>query len=360
MTPRYIIHIGPLKTASTYIQECLTAVRLDLEAQGICYPADLLDENARFMHMPVVRALRRNQSASLKEVFGRLNQAGHHTILLSCEHMIFLKPEQFAALRDATGASDISVVYTCRRWSDRLASIWNQNLMMGDAQTLPEFFLSLVAGIGPSYMPKWVREQGPGADFDYSLTWQTIEKVFGRDALTIFPYSEILDRGGDVYVQFCRDVLGLAEAPATNLTGTRRWASLGTTDQEILRVLNRLHVNEHGEQTDQVRANFMRRRKHYDTARIVEAMAPSSAEMTIDDNSVLFDAPFDNMNRYVDRVAGADILFERRQKQARYVQAEYLLRDGVREDLHGIYAQIAAELAAAPARERRRPKAAAP
>ena len=349
MPPRYIIHIGPLKTASTYIQECLTAARLALEAQGICYPAELLDENAKFMHMPVVRALRRNQAGKLRETFAKLNEAGHHTILLSCEHMIFLKPDQLVALRDATGASDIRIVYTCRRWSDRLTSIWNQNLVMGDTQTLPEFLFSLFAGEGPSYMPKWLRDQGPGADLDYSITWKGIENVFGREALQIFPYSEIMDRGGDVYVEFCKSVLGLSEAPEAQMAGTKRWASLPTDDQEILRVLNLLHFEAHGQKTDQVRAIFTRRRKSYDTARIAAAMAGSPAEITIDDNFSQFDAPFANMTRYVDRVVGSNALFERRVKQARYVHAGYLLKDGVREDMLGIYGQIATEVAAMPA-----------
>jgi hypothetical protein len=354
LPPRYIIHIGPLKTASTYIQECLTAARLDLLAAGICYPAELLDENAKFMHMPVVRMLRRNQIAPLRDIFAGLNAQGHATILLSCEHMIFLKPDQLAALRDATGATDIRIVYTSRRWSDRLPSIWNQNLVMGDAQTLPEFLLSLMAGEGPFYMPKWLREQGPGADLNYSLTWQTIETVFGRDALTIFPYSVIMDQGGDVFERFCRDVLGLEAAPSTQLTGTRRWSSLPTGDQEILRVLNQLHLDAQGEPTDQVRAVFMRRRRKFDTARIAAAMEAYGAAIPIDDSAVQFDAAFDAMTRYVDRVAGADVLFERRAKPAKYVQPGYLLRDGVREDLLQVHAAIAAEMAEAPARGRQK------
>jgi hypothetical protein len=69
---------------------------------------------------------------------------------------------------------------------------------------------------------------------------------------------------------------------------------------------------------------------------------------------VQFDAAFDAMTRYVDRVAGADVLFERRAKPAKYVQPGYLLRDGVREDLLQVHAAIAAEMAEAPARGRQK------
>ena len=346
MTPRYIIHIGPLKTASTYVQECLTAARADLERQGICYPAELLDENASFMHMPVYRALARNQAEALRPVFARLNAAGHHTILLSCEHLIYLRAEAFAALRDVTGASDIKIVYTCRRWSDRLSSIWNQTLFMGATHSLPEFYLSMLAPKPTFQHPKKLREVDPASDLDYSITWRMLEGVFGRHALEIFPYSAIMDRGADLFDAFCQDVLGLAAAPKTQITGTRRWASLPTEDQEVLRMLNQLHLDTHAKPTDEVRAQFMRRRKQYDTMRIVEAMKPYTTHMEIDDANILFDEAFNNMNAYADRVVGGDILFERKQKMAKYVQPGYLLRDGVREDIHKIFAQIGTDLAA--------------
>ena len=354
MTPRYVIHIGPFKTASTYIQECLTSARAALAAEGVCYPAELADPSAKFMHMPVVRALKRNQGETLRPVFAALNAAGHKTVVLSCEHMVFLKPAEMRVLRDVTGASDVRVVYTCRRWSDRLASIWNQNLLMGDTQSLPEFFFSLTAGEAPSYMPKWLREQGPGADLDYSVTWKQVEDVFGRDGLTIFPYSDIMDRGGDVYEHFCRDVLGLEAAPPTALKGSRRWSSLPADDQEILRRLNMLYVAEHGEPTDQLRVQMMRRRKQYDTSLISAAMAPSMAEMAIDDHFVQFDAAFESMSRYADRVAGAGVLFEKRRKAAKYVRSGYLLSEGVREAYTGIYRQMLTEVPVREAKAKRK------
>jgi hypothetical protein len=202
----------------------------------------------------------------------------------------------------------------------------------------------MLAGGPPSYFPKWMRELEHNSDVDYSVSWRGIEAVFGRDALKIFPYSPIMDRGGDVFEQFCRDVLGLPQAPPTQVTGTLRWASLPPPDQEILRMLNQLYVDVHGRESDAPRSRFVRGRKTFDTARIEAAMEPFAAALTIDDTNIQFDRAFQNMSTYADCVLGGPVLFERRRKPARYVQQGYLLRSFVREDLHAIYARIAAEL----------------
>ncbi len=346
MTPRYIIHVGPLKTASTYVQECLTASRADLETQGICYPSELLDPNTGFMHLPVFEALVRKDAESLRPAFARLNAAGHQTILLSCEMFIFLGREDFAALRDVTGATEIRVVYTCRRWSDRFTSIWNQTLFMGSSHSLPEFILSVQAAATPNSQAKRVPGIDRARDLEYNMTWRMLENVFGREGLQIFPYSVVMDRGEELFAAFCRDVLGLLSAPPTPFTGTRRWESLSTNDQEVLRMLNQIYLHDHAARTDEIRSQFMLRRAHYNTVRIVDEMAPYVTPLIIDDHNVLFDGPFERMSRFADRVLNSEVIFERKHKIAKYVQPGYLLRDGVREDLHRIYGQIQDDLRA--------------
>ena len=350
MAPRYIIHIGPLKTASTYIQECLTAARPDLEAKGICYPAELLDEHARFMHMPVYRALVRNQAETLRPVFQRLNAAGHDTILISCEHLIFVKPEGFVALREATGASDFKVVYTCRRWSDRLSSIWNQTLFMGATHSLPEFYLAILAGEAPNYYPKWMKEVDPGSDLDYSISWRAVEAVFGRDALEIFPYSAI---NGSRRRCLCPVLQGCARPGGGAADKTHRHQTLGIA-------VDAGSGNPAYAETSYISTPTAARatrcappscagRKNYDTAAIAAAIEPYVAKLTIDDANVQFNKAFNNMKAYTDRVVGNDVLFERKHKQARYVQPGYLLQPGIGPEIHGLYDQITRDLAASKA-----------
>ena len=344
MAPRYIIHIGPMKTASTYVQQCLTEGRDELLAQGICYPEEFIAENNGFMHIPIFHALLRRRADSLAPKFARLNAQGHKTILLSCEHFHFLPPDALRKLRDLTGASDIQVVYTARRWSDRIGSLWNHSIFTGGQQSLPEFYISLMAGETLNYYAKWMKELGVAPYLDYSQTWDTIADIFSRDAVTIFPYSAIMDRGEDVFEAFCRDILGVAAAPKTRLTGQRRWASMPTDTQEIVRVLNELHRAATGDDNGVMSVKFMRNRKKLTTELTVAAIASETKRLTLDDRTTQFDAAFAAMHAYTDRVAGGGPIFERAAKAVPYVRPGYMLQDGVREEIQEIYHRLSADV----------------
>jgi hypothetical protein len=104
MTPRYIIHVGPMKTASTYLQLCFTAVREDLAKLGVCDPAELADPKATFMHMPRYRALARSSTSAQAATTPSCSPALH-----SCEHLVFIRPTAFRALRDLLGNADVTI-----------------------------------------------------------------------------------------------------------------------------------------------------------------------------------------------------------------------------------------------------------
>ena len=170
--------------------------------------------------------------------------------------------------------------------------------------------------------------------------------MFGRGALVIFPYSVITDRGEDVYVRFCTDVLTLEQAPATALTGSTRWTSLVTEDQEVLRMLNYLYLEDNEHENSDIRVQMARRRRKYDASMTIEAMQGYVARLAVDDRAPQFSAAFANMQAYGDRTLGGGALFEPRSKQVRYVEPGYLLRDGVRENLTQVYQSIVADMPA--------------
>jgi hypothetical protein len=328
-----------MKTASTYLQRCLKEAQPELLERGICYP--------EFTPLTVFAALMRNKVQPLAAAFEKLNAEGHNTVLIYGEHLSMLPLEKLQQLRELIGASDVRVVYNCRRWSDRLGSIWNQGIFMGGTLSLPEFYWALAGGANPrEYLPRWNKD-GLSNDLDYSVAWQALAQVFGRDSLQIFPYSDIMDRGDDMFVRFCHDILELPDTPAAASMGKRAWTSMTTEDQEVVRMLNGIWLESHDAETDALRSHFLRKRKAYDTSRIKEAMQPHIKTLTLDDKSAHFDAPFQNMNAFVDRVIGGTRLFERRAKKVAYVGSQYLLRPGVREDLQKIYDNVTTEMAAA-------------
>ena len=344
MTPRYVIHIGPMKTASTYLQESLAASGEDLRREGVCYPAELLDAKHGVLHLPVYYALVRRQAETLRPIFAKLNAEGHRIVLLSCEHLAFLPPDAFRTLKEETGASEFEIVYTCRRWSDRIGSLWNHSLFSGSAQSFHEFYFSVLAAEPLIYYPKRLKVASASPDLDYSLTWDMLASVFGRDSLSIFPYSAIMDRKEDVFERFCTDVLGLAQAPPTKFAGLRRWASMTTITRELVRVLNDMHFNATADRSSMF-TPLGRIRKQCDLIRLKQAIGEATAKVVVQDSMAQFATAFERMSRYSDRVIGGGPLFEFSEKPVEYAQPGYMLNDGIREDYQAIYRKITDQLA---------------
>jgi hypothetical protein len=328
--PRYVIHVGPMKTGSTYLQKCLTGAAGDLLAQGVCYPTELLALNNKHMHMPVFTAARKRREQDVRPVFERLNAAGYETILLSCEHFIKLTRKQLIWLRDMIGAPDIEIVYACRRWSDRIPSMWFQSLFTGEADTLPEFYVKLLNG------------QANNADVDYSLKWRMLANIFGREHVSLFPYSTIMDRGEDIFTRFCTDILHLKTVPQPPSFGAKLWASFSTQDTELLRVLNGIYIAAHGARDARMYWQLNRRRGSIEAATITEAMGAHLTTMQLADTATHFDSAFSRMQEFADRVIGGDAVFERKDAQEPYVAPGYLLHKGVTSQLRAIYDKFSA------------------
>lgn len=353
MPPRYVIHVGPLKTASTYVQQCFAAVQPALQERGVYYPPELIDPGNKHMHMPVYVAMVRNQAEKLRPIFARINQEGHKTVVLSCEHLIFLRPDELAKLREVIGVPDIEIVYVMRRWSDRIASLWNQSLFMGGYQTLPEFYLGLLDERTPEYYPKKLGARAGGYDIDYSLAWREITSVFGRDALRLFSYSTVMDGKSDVYTRFCTDVLGLTDVPLPNFLGDKRWASMPKDEAELLRTLNAMYFKKNKETTVGIRNMIMWKRVPIDRPRFAAAMDGETAQLTIDDRAVHFDGAYQRMMEFADRIVpGAGVspgeIFTRLARQNAYCHQGWLLEPGMADAMHGLYAQMTTALESEP------------
>src|ERR1700739_379591 len=97
---RYLIHVGPYKTGTTYLQHAFTAMRPILPSRGICYPENWGSIHG---HHILTAQLQRDEKASLRDAFGRLAGAGDTTILLSSETFSSLTDGQVADLRDVLG-----------------------------------------------------------------------------------------------------------------------------------------------------------------------------------------------------------------------------------------------------------------
>src|SRR5437868_4555137 len=165
--PKYIIHVGPPKTGSKYLQSLLYHFRDTLAEAGIWYPDIWWTASNHIFHFAPVLQLRSGATTELEAAFAKLNSSPYDTIVLSCEGFVDLSVEQLETLRDDLIQNQpIEIIYYLRRWSERIPSDWQQEVKMGQHQTLPEFYLRLLED--PIRRPR----------VNYAFTLQKLGRVF--------------------------------------------------------------------------------------------------------------------------------------------------------------------------------------
>ena len=83
--PKYVIHVGPSKTGSKYLQSMLFYSRETLLADGINYPDNWWTQPHQITHDPLLRILRDKRYTEVEEAFRQLNSSGCRIVVLSCE-----------------------------------------------------------------------------------------------------------------------------------------------------------------------------------------------------------------------------------------------------------------------------------
>jgi hypothetical protein len=339
--PRYVIHIGPMKTASTYLQRCIGGAAEDLKTHDVYVPRELTNGVHLNVHNPVLNALRNKERFDkMKPKVAAVNAAGHGTVLLSSEFFVFATPERLLRLRELLGTDDVTIAYMCRRWSDRITSLCFQSVFYGHTRTLPEFAARLMAG-----------EDDEG-DLDYALVWQRWADVFGRDALKIVPFSNIVDGKADIFDRFCTDVLGITDVPEPPQMGRKAWVSSEPQEAELVRALNVIHAQHGGRVDPAMYRGFRALSKKLDLAPLFDAVAECECSFVLDDRNPSLDAVYARLEGFADRLSstrdGAH-MFTRKARKASYFGQDYLLRDGVLERLRDLYKQIVAAAEKEPA-----------
>jgi hypothetical protein len=142
MNPRVLLHVGPHKTGTTYVQQAFSEAAAFLHGQGIHYPLD--HEPRGHGHHSVAKQLVESQHSESLAAYLNDCPAGHD-LLLSSENFSRLAPEAVAGLARQLGAKEVAVVYTVRPVADALFSNWQQQVKVGRSEPWSEFVLSHLA-----------------------------------------------------------------------------------------------------------------------------------------------------------------------------------------------------------------------
>jgi hypothetical protein len=330
--PKYVIHIGPPKAGSKYLQTSLAGLHKVLAEVGILYPTTLLTEDARISHAVLNTALRAGPSEALAMAFDELNNTGHHTVVLSWEGAFSLPGEALAYFRSLIGPeNEVALVYYCRRFAERIPSLWKQEIKRGRTLTLADV------------VARELRAPMQTQDINATLAWERWAGVFGRDSLNLVSFNNLRDARIDLFEHFAATFL--------DWTGPERakrvvvHESPNAIDTEMLRALNAIHLAAGGGDSGQPQTRYLAAQRDLDLGPIPAAMAQHMATFMLDDRAAPFLPVYDAMLGFLDRLAdpqdGRD-LYARAVAEVRYVHPDYLLRPGVVPALHTVYRALAA------------------
>ena len=196
MSKRLILHVGPHKTGSTYLQKRLALHARDLARQGVTYPAHARNNLGHGAVVNYLRGWRRHTDLLTEETFAEI--AAHETVLLSSENFVLLETDALQSLRRLFPDHDISVVFILRSLTSVLPSHWQETVKHGNDNT---FITYLARAHG------WI-----SGDLSHVLPSRQLPRfatLFGRDALTVISYDHAVADGADVFDLFAHHGLGV-------------------------------------------------------------------------------------------------------------------------------------------------------
>jgi hypothetical protein len=335
---RFVLHIGPHKTGSTYLQNHLTHNRAALIGRGIYYPREWTTPEIAWCHAELASLLQHDEFESVARGFADLKAAGWPTVILSSEDFSSLGDDRLRFLRECTG-DEVEIVFFARRWSELLRSHGQEHIRQGGTKFLPEF----VAGI--------LSDPFGSETINFSLVLDRFANAFGPSRLKVLSYNNILKRGGNLFSYFAAEVLGIDGLPI--ISPTPAHASLSIENIELVRVLNVLRARHPGEIPWQM-GNVVAAVLEHPLPHTRKAMADNIAEIRFDGFSEPFNSLYQSLvAKYRQVIVGErdgsdELLFDRQQSELRYVDPNYLLDPAVLFELSNFLSQLAGKWQMAP------------
>jgi hypothetical protein len=334
--PRFLIHVGPHKTGTTYLQFGFDAARERLRQHGVAYPSIWSSSESEPSHRKLMVALREGRSAELQTQFAAIERTSPESVLISGEGLNHLDQPALALLRSLLGGHEATVIFYCRRWSELLPSIWQEKVKHGFDETFPEFLAGAMSDPFASDV------------MNFGIRLDIYTKVFGRKNLRLVSYNNVCDSGADLLEHFFDHFLPghrwLIDA-LPGLPSGRPNSSLSPPLVEVIRALNAFAARS-GDQPRgaALRSWFITNAGRFDLADLYSAMQRSAATLHISDDSPgllqMHEAVSAAYGDLMVEPAAPPFLFAPRAVQCPYIQQRYLTDARPRqalEDIHTTY-----------------------
>jgi len=221
-----VLHIGPHKTATTYVQNNLYEVRDQLKARGWVYPeigTQMLTGHHDLAHnAPHFVEPDGEMAAELTEL-GRTTRAADQNLLFSAEGFCRWTVAKMTALADRLEAETLDLVYVVRDPMDAFYSYWAEEMKQGFSVSLPERLAEHLCN------PMASERLNPMVDLGRLMEMNTIR-------LHAVPFEVLRSRKIDIFEHICDKVLGLPDIKAANSRPENTSFPIELT--EFLRIMN--------------------------------------------------------------------------------------------------------------------------
>lgn len=200
-SPRLVLHMGPHKTATTYLQYNFHRNRAELLRQGWLYPAT--GERVRTAHHDIsdLRQTIVNQDSRLTRELQTIGEDARKrglNILLSSEGFGLWKPRHLQRLVELLKTDGMHVVYAIRDPLSHFYAIWAQKVKNGSDESLPARYERHFADPSRSHLLNPMVELNP------------VLRQAGATA-TVLLYDEIVARKFDIFSLFMDRALGITD-----------------------------------------------------------------------------------------------------------------------------------------------------
>jgi hypothetical protein len=308
----YVVHIGPHKTATTYLQARLKRLRPKLRELGTLYPETWGLPDGNSAHRVLFERLQTGDSERLQNDFSEAMDSGADTILISSEDLVDLSPNGIALLKKMIGDQNVKIVYYVRRWSSKLVSSWKESLLHGATATFPE------------YVSQHLSNPLASGAINFTKAIEQYENVFGRENIKLVSYDYLVENKIDFLSHFLKTFLGY-DIP--NEEGEARiHESADFVDSEIIRILNIL--DDARRPRKGLGLKFFRVRDRIDAGALRNLLRKTQSSLVLNENAPIWQEVLNTaFNRFGDLLVEPKPkgrFFQSRLNEQRYVNTNYI------------------------------------
>lgn len=232
MAPRLVLHVGTMKTGTTYLQGRLFANKEKLAGLGVLLPGGSYGAQ-------VVAARELGREPGLWAALGDEARAHGGTSVISTERLAPMRPPMVQKVRDLLDGIDVQVVVTARDLNRSIPALWQETVQNGRTWRYGEY-LAGVEAWRPGHR-EGVERPEAGRTF-----WRQLDLVrivsnwrdaFGAEAVTVITLPQPGAPRDLLWERFC-SVVGIEHEGFQDSTTPN--GSLGAASAMAVRRMNEL------------------------------------------------------------------------------------------------------------------------